>query len=366
MHYAPDARGMVPERTNPHSNSPIAVGLYPYKPYGPGFDASQSPPATSGYHRPHHSGVHRHYTMEDTAQWDHLGNHNLRDTQPGSATWNAINHTAAPHQASPPPGVRPSSQASPHRGRNTSAPPPHGQNIEGSPRDIYRPPVSPVNGQRRAQPNPPSEGHYAQKMENAKDKELAMLRAELAQIKSGGNPTPGMSMGGPVPTMAEAGHDDLFSTDCTAILAKFRETLLHRRGSHALHGLKKIFNKMDIDQNATLDEGELSRGLADMGLKMTKRDIHLLVSAIDTNGDGLCSLPEFITAVRGPIKANRLALINEAFKTLDADGNGVIKIDDLRKDYGSSAKRASLEMMLSQFDVIDSDGVVTIDEFKVL
>ena len=59
------------------------------------------------------------------------------------------------------------------------------------------------------------------------------------------------------------------------------------------------------------------------------------MAAVDKNGDGAVSVPEFVQAVRGPISPLRSRLILLAFKTLDADGNGELRLDDFRKDYGN-------------------------------
>ena len=55
-----------------------------------------------------------------------------------------------------------------------------------------------------------------------------------------------------------------------------------------------IFRMMDTDNNGTLDADELKRLIKVLGLPSGKRDIEDFIDALDTNGDGLINMDEFL------------------------------------------------------------------------
>ena len=66
---------------------------------------------------------------------------------------------------------------------------------------------------------------------------------------------------------------------------------------------------------------------------MCASDAERLFNVFDTSGDGQISFDEFLTALCGELNPLRKRLCNEAFDKLDANGNGVLELDEVKNNF---------------------------------
>ena len=71
-------------------------------------------------------------------------------------------------------------------------------------------------------------------------------------------------------------------------------------------------------------------------MEITQEDCGVLFQAFDINRDGTIQYDEFLRMVRGDLNRNRRALVEKAFQKLDANGNGIVEVDDLIGVYNAS------------------------------
>lgn len=90
---------------------------------------------------------------------------------------------------------------------------------------------------------------------------------------------------------------------------------------------------MDDDNSKSLDKNEFNKALTDYKLGFTTSENAALFEYFDVDGSGTISYDEFIRAIRGPMSMARKKIVAQAFKKLDADGNGWIDINDIRGVY---------------------------------
>jgi len=130
---------------------------------------------------------------------------------------------------------------------------------------------------------------------------------------------------------------------------------------------------MDDGRDLKLDREDLKWGLYDIGVSLDDDQFDSLMNIFDKNRDGLVSLTEFLTTIRGEMNDGRLRLVRMAFDLLDKDGSGKITKEDLvdAYDFSKNPEVASGEMsyddaamgFLSNFERGSVDGVVTYEEF---
>jgi|Transcript_23181 hypothetical protein len=66
---------------------------------------------------------------------------------------------------------------------------------------------------------------------------------------------------------------------------------------------------------------------------MCASDAERLFNIFDASGDGQISFDEFLTALVGELSPLRKRLVNEAFDKLDANGNGVLEIEEVKNSF---------------------------------
>eukprot|EP00403_Amphidinium_massartii_P017013 CAMPEP_0178414394 /NCGR_PEP_ID=MMETSP0689_2-20121128/23013_1 /TAXON_ID=160604 /ORGANISM="Amphidinium massartii, Strain CS-259" /LENGTH=319 /DNA_ID=CAMNT_0020035681 /DNA_START=138 /DNA_END=1097 /DNA_ORIENTATION=- len=157
-------------------------------------------------------------------------------------------------------------------------------------------------------------------------------------------------------------------------LARFRQKVIERGGSAGIHVLGRVFRLYDEDRSQKLSKEELKRGLDHYGLQMSESDMSELLASIDKDKSGKLTFTELLEAMRGPLNARRLELIDMAFKVMDKNGSGTITIEDVKASFntkfdadvlaGRMTSDEALSNFLSQFDTLESDGKVTIPEFR--
>ena len=145
------------------------------------------------------------------------------------------------------------------------------------------------------------------------------------------------------------------------------------RSKGSFRGLRKAFQIMDDGRDLKLDREDLKWGLYDIGVSLDDDQFDSLMNIFDKNRDGLVSLTEFLTTIRGEMNDGRLRLVRMAFDLLDKDGSGKITKEDLvdAYDFSKNPEVASGEMsyddaamgFLSNFERGSVDGVVTYEEF---
>lgn len=129
---------------------------------------------------------------------------------------------------------------------------------------------------------------------------------------------------------------------------------------------------MDDVGDYKLDKEDLKWGLRDLGVDLDDEQFGVLFTYFDKGGDGIISLTEFLTAIRGEMNDFRVSLVLAAYDKLDADGSGLVNIDDIVSLYNISAdpmvaegvktvEEAAKEFM-SLWET-DGNGVVTKEEF---
>lgn len=84
------------------------------------------------------------------------------------------------------------------------------------------------------------------------------------------------------------------------------------------YSLQEVFRQFDANNDQLLTLKEISEGFVEMGLEVTHTEMKILRDQIDKNGDGVCTLEEFTTAMKPPLE------VRKSYKAIMKDTN----IDD--------------------------------------
>lgn len=152
---------------------------------------------------------------------------------------------------------------------------------------------------------------------------------------------------------------------------------LFAKGARGLGPLARILKAADLNGNGKLDRDEFEEALAFAGIFLTKAETSAVFRKFDVSADGHITIDEFLRGVKGDtLSKRRLGMINKAFESLDADGSGVLTVDDLRGKFNASkhpeflAGRMTEDQILLEFlesfegRLADGDGRVTTTEFE--
>jgi len=155
-----------------------------------------------------------------------------------------------------------------------------------------------------------------------------------------------------------------------AVIAEFRRNMLLRGGSHGIHVLGCTLRAMNMDMVSPV---ELEEALQNMGLQTRKKDLVMLLQAIDKHDAGSISLAEFMSALQGPINARRKQLIEMAFGIMDKNGTGRIDLEDVERFYdaanhpevldGNLSQEEAMDDFLAQFEGIEQNGGIFEKDF---
>ncbi|XP_071106283.1 calcyphosin-like protein isoform X1 [Haliotis cracherodii] len=144
-------------------------------------------------------------------------------------------------------------------------------------------------------------------------------------------------------------------------------------------GIKRlgaVFRHLDLDYSKRITFEELRDGLHKFGIHMSQEYLRILFNAFDKDSSGGIDFCEFMNELRPPLSPSRLEVTDEAFHSLDVNGNGYIEIEDLKVVYAANARRhpkylsgewtedETLQNFLDSIDTPGSpDGKVTRDEW---
>jgi len=158
------------------------------------------------------------------------------------------------------------------------------------------------------------------------------------------------------------------------LLAKLRECL-KKKGAHGIHGLSRKFRIMDDDGSRSLSFAEFQKGMIELQMELTNRELNTLFTHFDQDRSGEISFDEFMhNGVAPPMTTRRLGLVKQAFRVLDEDRSGIIEGHEIASKYDASkhpdviaGKKSADEILqefLGNFEVGgEVDGKVTEDEF---
>lgn len=157
------------------------------------------------------------------------------------------------------------------------------------------------------------------------------------------------------------------------VLEKIR-TKLKERGAHGIRGIGICFRRMDDSGDRKLDRMEFQWGLKENGHDISPAEFERIFKFFDRNGTGKIDYDEFIRAIRGDLNDFRRSLVGLAFKKLDKTGNGIVDMEDIKITYNVemhpkfiSGEMNATEILgdfLKQWDTLEKDGQVTLEEFE--
>ncbi|KAK3222681.1 hypothetical protein Dsin_009706 [Dipteronia sinensis] len=138
-----------------------------------------------------------------------------------------------------------------------------------------------------------------------------------------------------------------------------------------LEQLKDIFTRFDMDSDGSLTQLELAALLRSLGLKPSGDQLHVLLSDMDSNANGLVEFDELVHAILPDMSEEVLInqeQLSQVFRSFDRDGNGYITAAELA---GSMAKMGhpltyrELSEMMREADT-NGDGVISFNEFATI
>lgn len=156
------------------------------------------------------------------------------------------------------------------------------------------------------------------------------------------------------------------------MIEKIRQQLTERGGMNGIRSLGRVFKIMDDSGNGRVTHEEFLYGMHDMGVKLAKQDVHIVVDLFDRDKDGMIDFNEFLWTIRGKLNPRRLKLVNLAWTKLDKPGDGMVTMQDLMGMYDVSEnpevinKRITPEEAIAQFAKAwdrDASGIIEKHEF---
>ena len=136
--------------------------------------------------------------------------------------------------------------------------------------------------------------------------------------------------------------------------------------------MRRVFQHFDRDGNGTLDRNEFKRCLGAAQLGFTKKEINLLLSAIDVNEDGTVDYNEFIPLCFLVLVERKVAKMEEEealdsedmmqqimldyFTMYDAEGNGKIARRNLNQGLRQFSDDFGLSLSLAQIAAVAGEA----------
>ncbi|RLN88862.1 hypothetical protein BBJ28_00015202, partial [Nothophytophthora sp. Chile5] len=118
---------------------------------------------------------------------------------------------------------------------------------------------------------------------------------------------------------------------------------------------------------------EFAKAIHEHALALSEAEVEELFRFFDADKSGGVDFDEFLVTLRGELNDRRTQLVLAAFKILDADGNGVVDLNDIKANYnadkhpgvleGRMTKDEVLREFLDTFDGGEKDGKVHPNEF---
>mmetsp|Transcript_44586 Transcript_44586/g.95027 ORF Transcript_44586/g.95027 Transcript_44586/m.95027 type:complete len:481 (+) Transcript_44586:90-1532(+) len=136
----------------------------------------------------------------------------------------------------------------------------------------------------------------------------------------------------------------------------------HVKDEH-LSQLKAVWSMMDDNKDGTLTIEELNIGMNKIGA--TFPDMDKILRAIDTDGSGKVDYTEFIAATLDHKEYKSKAVLWQAFRVFDKDGDGVITKQELTQvlQMDEIADSNKIAQIIEEVDA-NGDGVISFDEFS--
>ncbi|KAK3439776.1 putative calcium-binding protein CML19 [Eucalyptus grandis] len=131
---------------------------------------------------------------------------------------------------------------------------------------------------------------------------------------------------------------------------------------------ERVFRCFDEDGDGKLSPLELRRQVGLIGGELLLEEVEVAVESLDSDGDGLLCLEDFVGLMEGGGEEEKMGDLREAFGMYVTDGCEFITPKSLKRmlsRLGQSKTVDECEAMICHVD-LDGDGVISFDEFKVM
>ncbi len=131
--------------------------------------------------------------------------------------------------------------------------------------------------------------------------------------------------------------------------------------------MRELFSSLDTDRNGQITEQELVNGYEKLhhSITLARRDALAVMRRADVNKNGVIDYNEFIMANLTSHKKLSENNLRQAFDFYDADKNGVIGLEELRKVFGAFCSEAELRTVMQEIDT-NGDNQINFPEFKAM
>ena len=158
-----------------------------------------------------------------------------------------------------------------------------------------------------------------------------------------------------------------------ALLARMRNEIVKRNGNQGIKNMGRLFRIMDDTGDRRLSPGELSSGLQDYGISVSRAEVNMIYAHFDEDGSGSISFDEFLEALAADMSTRRVELVKKAYQKLDKDGSGQVTRADIEEAYdvsqnpevisGKITPDEAFRKFMAQWETDKVDGIITLDEF---
>jgi Ca2+-binding EF-hand superfamily protein len=147
---------------------------------------------------------------------------------------------------------------------------------------------------------------------------------------------------------------------------------MQRGGRNGFRTLVRILRIMDDDGNRQLNRYEFLNGLNTYGIFPSPLEMDELMIHFDRDNSGQITVSEFCLAVVGEMSNFRKNLVMQAYTLLDANCDGIVKMEDITRLYDASrhpevlAGQKTIKIVMQEFIKMwdkNSDDVITPHEF---
>ncbi|CAG9860447.1 unnamed protein product [Phyllotreta striolata] len=119
---------------------------------------------------------------------------------------------------------------------------------------------------------------------------------------------------------------------------------------------KQKFNLFDKDNDGLIEIGNLGTLIRSLGQNPTERELKNLVSEISRE-DGKVDFSEFLTLLAMQMNnAGDEEELREAFRIFDKDGNGYIKLEELKHIVMTMGEKMSIQEFTEMMNEIEVNG----------